>query len=320
MTEELLFKYFRGKASKDEKIAISRWLGESNDNKMKFREASDLYEQFIMTAPAAMLDQDSSSQRGAILQKKSRRIWLAVANIAAVAAVTAGIWLAIDHRYETKMEDSMMTVEIPAGHRMDITLADGTTVKLNSGARMQYPQSFSSSSREVYLDGEAFFDVAHNEKKPFIVNTYTAKIEVLGTSFEVNADERENEFSATLIEGRVKVASKNDPEKEVIIEPSRKVTMANGILAVEEADLSKTALWTDGILDITGTDFGKLIRRMENAYGVRIVIQREEMPSIECVGGKVRISDGIEHALNLLSQLSDFQFINDRQTGTIYIR
>ncbi|MDD7455918.1 MAG: FecR domain-containing protein [Bacteroidales bacterium] len=159
ITEDLLFKYFRGKASRDEKIAISHWLGESKENRMKFREASDLYEQFIMTAPADMLDYDNSSQDGEMPQKKSWRIWRAVADIAAVAAVTAGIWLAIDHRYENKMEDSMVTVEIPTGHRMDIILADGTTVKLNSGARMQYPQSFSSSSREVYLDGEAFFDV-----------------------------------------------------------------------------------------------------------------------------------------------------------------
>lgn len=320
VTEDILFKYFRGKASKDEKNAISRWLGESDDNKVMFREASDLYEEFIMTAPLEALNPGNALPEGRAARRNHRKILYAFTNIAAVVAIAACLWLIIDHRYENRMADSLVTVEIPAGHRMDITLADGTKVKLNSGACFKYPQSFSSSLREVYLDGEAFFDVTHNEKKPFVVNTYNADIKVLGTSFEVVANESEHEFSTTLVEGKVVVECKNAPNEEIALEPSQKVTMENGHLSIEDADLLETALWTDGILDITGTDFGKLMRKMEKAYGVRILIQRAEMPEIECVGGKVRISDGVEHALELLRQLSEFQFTNDRQTGTIYIK
>lgn len=322
ITEDILFKYFRGKASRDEKLAISRWLEESGDNRTMFREAGALYEEFIMTAPASMLEteHDKLSPKPAAIRKRTRRFLYAAANAAALAAIACGLWYAIDSRYENSLAESMVTIEIPAGHRMDITLEDGTIAQLNSGARLSYPKSFSASAREVYLEGEACFDVTRNERKPFIVNTFAAEIEVLGTNFGVCADERENEFSTTLIEGKVKVTSKSDPAKSVTLSPSDKVSMQNGNLLVEETDITESVLWRNGILDITGNDFGKLMRKMENAYGVNIVIQRDAMPQIECLGGKVRISDGIEHALNLLSGLSDFQYVNDRRSGTIYIR
>lgn len=320
ITEDILFKYFRGKASVEEKIAISRWLEESEDNRIMFKDVSRLYEEFIMTAPASMFGQDNMQRTYEGGRRRARRLWYAAANAAAVAAVAICLWFTIDRRYERQLADSMITVEIPAGHRMDITLEDGTVARLNSGARLQYPKRFSSSSREVYLDGEACFDVTRDEKKPFRVNTFAAEIEVLGTNFDVYADKSENEFSTTLIEGKVKVTSRSNPEKSVIIAPDQKVSMDSGNLVVEEVDAGEEILWTDGILDITGDDFRKLIRKMENAYGAKIVIQRTEMPEIECMGGKVRISDGIEHALDLLSRSSGFQYINDRQNGTIYIR
>ncbi len=322
ITEEILFRYFRGKASAEEKKAISGWLEESGDNRTIFREASALYEEFIMTAPASMLDTGygDAPEKNTARRKRTRRFLYAAANAAAVAAIACGLWFAIDSRYENRLAESMVTIEIPAGHRMDITLEDGTVAQLNSGARFSYPKSFSGPVREVYLEGEACFDVTRNERKPFIVNTFAAGIEVLGTNFGVCADESLNEFSTTLIEGKVKVTSKSDPGKSVTLSPSTKVSMYNGNLIVEEADIAESVLWRNGILDITGNDFGRLVRKMENAYGVKIVIQRAAMPEIECLGGKVRISDGIEHALNLLSGLSDFQYVNDRRTGTVYIR
>lgn len=212
----------------------------------------------------------------------------------------------------------MITLEIPAGHRMDITLEDGTVAKLNSGAKLKYPQSFSSSSREVILEGEACFEVTRDERRPFVVSTGAADVEVLGTVFDVYADEEE--FSTTLIEGSVKVTSLNDPGKSVTITPDHKVFMHNGALSVEKVDASESILWVDGILDISGTDFGKIVRKMENAYGVKIIVQRTDMPEIRYVGGKVRISDGIDHAMGLLSSMSGFSYTNDRQNGIIYIK
>ena len=317
VTEDSLYKYFRGKASREEKIAISEWLEKNEENKKLFRQASDLYESFVMTAPLNLFETEASPERGNG-KSRARRILYTLANVAAVAAVAVGIWFSMDKRYDNKLAESMITLEIPAGHRMDITLEDGTVARLNSGAKLKYPQSFSSSSREVILEGEACFEVTRDERRPFVVSTGAADVEVLGTVFDVYADEEE--FSTTLIEGSVKVTSLNDPGKSVTITPDHKVFMHNGALSVEKVDASESILWVDGILDISGTDFGKIVRKMENAYGVKIIVQRTDMPEIRYVGGKVRISDGIDHAMGLLSSMSGFSYTNDRQNGTIYIK
>ena len=317
VTEDSLYKYFRGKASREEKIAISEWLEKNEENKKLFRQASDLYESFVMTAPLNLFETEASPERGNG-KSRARRILYTLANVAAVAAVAVGIWFSMDERYDNKLAESMITLEIPAGHRMDITLEDGTVARLNSGAKLKYPQSFSSSSREVILEGEACFEVTRDERRPFVVSTGAADVEVLGTVFDVYADEEE--FSTTLIEGSVKVTSLNDPGKSVTITPDHKVFMHNGALSVEKVDASESILWVDGILDISGTDFGKIVRKMENAYGVKIIVQRTDMPEIRYVGGKVRISDGIDHAMGLLSSMSGFSYTNDRQNGIIYIK
>ena len=317
VTEDSLYKYFRGKASREEKIAISEWLEKNEENKKLFRQASDLYESFVMTAPLNLFETEASPERGNG-KSRARRILYTLANVAAVAAVAVGIWFSMDKRYDNKLAESMMTLEIPAGHRMDITLEDGTVARLNSGAKLKYPQSFSSSSREVFLEGEACFEVTRDERRPFVVSTGAADVEVLGTVFDVYADEEE--FSTTLIEGSVKVTSLNDPGKSVTITPDHKVFMHNGALSVEKVDASESIMWVDGILDISGTDFGKIVRKMENAYGVKIIVQRTDMPEIRYVGGKVRISDGIDHAMGLLSSMSGFSYTNDRQNGIIYIK
>ena len=317
VTEDSLYKYFRGKASREEKIAISEWLEKNEENKKLFRQASDLYESFVMTAPLNLFETEASPERGNG-KSRARRILYTLANVAAVAAVAVGIWFSMDKRYDNKLAGSMITLEIPAGHRMDITLEDGTVARLNSGAKLKYPQSFSSSSREVILEGEACFEVTRDERRPFVVSTGAADVEVLGTVFDVYADEEE--FSTTLIEGSVKVTSLNDPGKSVTITPDHKVFMHNGALSVEKVDASESILWVDGILDISGTDFGKIVRKIENAYGVKIIVQRTDMPEIRYIGGKVRTSDGIDHAMGLLSSMSGFSYTNDRQNGTIYIK
>lgn len=317
VTEDSLYKYFRGKASREEKIAISEWLEKNEENKKLFRQASDLYESFVMTAPLNLFETEASPERGNG-KSRARRILYTLANVAAVAAVAVGIWFSMDKRYDNKLAGSMITLEIPAGHRMDITLEDGTVARLNSGAKLKYPQSFSSSSREVILEGEACFEVTRDERRPFVVSTGAADVEVLGTVFDVYADEEE--FSTTLIEGSVKVTSLNDPGKSVTITPDHKVFMHNGALSVEKVDASESILWVDGILDISGTDFGKIVRKIENAYGVKIIVQRTDMPEIRYIGGKVRTSDGIDHAMGLLSSMSGFSYTNDRQNGIIYIK
>ena len=141
----------------------------------------------------------------------------------------------------------MNTIIVPAGKSMDYVLADGTLIKLNSGARLQFPMVFANDRREVHLDGEAYFNVAHDDKQPFVVRTFASDIIVLGTEFNVNADEDAGVFSAALIEGSIRLLSRQNPGEQIIMRPNEKVTMEKGKLVLKEYGASNDILWTEGI-------------------------------------------------------------------------
>lgn len=314
-----LFKYFEGKASDELVSKIDAWLGENEENREIYKEASDEYEWLVLNA-----DFDSIKCLEPIyVTRMKKRIKIAVkvlANVAAIAVFFVLATLASQYRVEKDLSSRPVTVTVPDGQRMTLALADGTTVEMNAGAQLTYPALFRGKTRKVLFEGEAIFHVSHKEKHPFIVETFAAEVEVLGTKFGILADSQEKNFSTTLMEGKVKVTGLDNPKETAMLIPGHKLTIENGHMKINEAGVSGDFLWTDGILDISNMSFDRLIRELENAYGVNIIVQRKEMPEIHCTSGKVRISDGIEHALNILKQLSDFEYVKDNKTGDIYIR
>ncbi len=258
----------------------------------------------------------SHSERTGIV----RTIVKAAIGVAAAAAIFfTAAWLS-DYRMQKELSRNLITATALPGQIVSMGLPDGTSVQLNSGATMYYPAMFKGKEREVRLEGEAFFEVAHDSKKPFIVKTFASDIKVLGTKFNVNADRNAGEFSVTLAEGSVQVSSLADSGRIIVMKPDEKVYMADGKLMVKRTKVKDEIRWKDGIIDIDGLDFDELMDKLEMAFGVDIVIDRETLPEFKYTGGRLRVSDGIEYALNVLGNGSDFTWSKDFRTGTIYIR
>ena len=214
------------------------------------------------------------------------------------------------------------SVYVPSGKTMELTLEDGTRLWLNSGTKIEYPAVFGRKSRNVkVLDGEVLFDVTKDEKRPFTVSTFASDIKVLGTKFDVLADEEGGIFKTFLIRGKVSVSSNYDENDRIVLSPDQSVTMIDGRLVVSQmSDPMSEICWTDGLVNLTDLPFDKLMKRFENVYNVKIVIDREEMTEIRYSRGKVRVSDGVDHALEMLSRASDFKWSHDRDTNIITIR
>lgn len=318
---DILFTYFRGEAGDMEKKIIREWYEESEENKKAYWDCHDFYEAYLMQAPKELLEGNPSVSEGYVRRRTLfRNIGIAIANVAAVIAIFFGAVHIIDGRYEDRLANTMTTIEVPAGKSMDYTLPDGTTVKLNSGARFSYPMMFAKDSRKVSLDGEAFFNVAHNAEQPFIVSTFASDITVLGTEFNVNAEEESNTFLTALVEGSVKISGR-DGKANIIMKPNEVVTLVNGHLKkVASRPISDIICWTDGRFDACGMSFDELMRKMETAYGVNIEIELTEYPELKYTSGKFYINDGIDHALRVLQHIVDFRFERDHKTNTIYIR
>mgnify|MGYP002578916528 FL=1 len=321
MTDELLFKYFSNEASAEEVAQIEQWLEEDPARQSEFDSAHYLFNAMILHS-----DELSKMTTPGALEKTSRKSKVrrlvyryAAAAAAVVIAGLSGVFVEREINYN-KMTAQTNVLEVPAGQRMSVTLSDGTQVQLNGNSRIEYPVIFSRKQRNVKLSGEAFFEVKHDERHPFIVETFASKVEVLGTRFNVYADEASEYFSTALVDGKVKVTTNDETAEQVVLAPDEMVKFVNNHLVVTKVDAENLISWTEGYVNLADTDFASLMHRFENVYGVKIVIDRETMPEIGYKSGKIRVSEGVNFALKLLQHECKFTYTENYETNTITIR
>ena len=311
---ELLSRYLNCETTPDEEREVIDWLARNPENQKEFDALDFAFQAAVMAAP--------EGEDAVVLERKKRRtarrilMWsLAAACIALVAFLggqTAG------KRQLDRLADETMSISVPMGQQIDLTLPDGTKVCLNAGARLQYPTLFSLSERNVRLEGEAMFDVAHDPAHPFTVETALCRVEALGTRFSVTTDESRNQFSSSLFNGRVRVTNKALGE-QIILDPGRKVDLQDDHLAISTVQDMDDYLWTDGIISLNNITFEHLMERYERTYGFHVIYMGGTVPEISC-RGKIRISDGIGHAMQVLQDGGTaFSYRIDYSLREIYI-
>ena len=316
MEQELLFRYFRGETSQEEEERILSWVEESPANRAEFRRAHLLFAGLALYAPAPA----SGAAQPGLRRWRVRVVRYAIRAAAAVIVAVGAAYFG-KVAYHHSLAEREMSVCVPAGQRMQVTLADGTRVQLNAGTTLAYPVVFSSKSRRVKLSGEALFEVTHDPSHPFIVETFATDIEVLGTKFNVLADSGSELFSTTLVEGRVRVTSRRDPAESILLQPNDRVVLEHGRLYKEHVSDFDDLCWTEGLIHLRKMPFDELMAIFERAFDVRIEIERETLPQINVMSGEVRISDGVDYALHVVEQVSTgFTYVRDEKTNVITIR
>ena len=262
--------------------------------------------------------------RNVIVSRRTVSLWKRTAQWSAAAAAALLVCAGVSHyladrilEYRTR---DMMAITAPNGQSMSVTLSDGTTVWLNSGAKLEYPSIFSRKTRRVKISGEAMFEVKHDASRPFIVETFACDAEVLGTKFNILADARTADFSAALLEGRLKILNRLGGGESFILSPNEQIDLVDGHLKLNRITDPDDFRWVDGLMNLNTLSFGEVIRKFENYYGVRITIDNpEDMPELK-YHGKIRVSDGVDHALKLLQITNNFSYTRDDETNTIHIK
>ena len=168
------------------------------------------------------------------------------------------------------------TLKVPYGKRFDVVLSDGTHIFLNSGTSLRYPVQFLSGfDRTVFLTGEAYFDVAKDQKHPFIVNADELKIAVLGTKFNVSHYPEDANINTVLVEGSVelntRVSGKGD-KKRTLLEPGFKAEWqkAGNDITIKNVDTEIYTAWVQGKLIFRNTSFRKIRQALERKYNITI--------------------------------------------------
>lgn len=190
-------------------------------------------------------------------------------------------------------------IETPFGGKYQINLPDGSKVWLNSASSLRFPAFFSGKTREVELNGEAFFDVAKNPDMPFKVVTKDQIVEVLGTQFNINSYADEESFKTTLIEGSVKVIYK---DRIILLNPGQQFQPSLKSSKVIEADTEEVTAWKNGYFLFKDEDIQSIMRKISRWYNVEVSYSGE-IPDVG-FGGNISRSKGIDEVLNVL-QLTD---------------
>ncbi len=198
-------------------------------------------------------------------------------------------------------EPILNTIHVPYGKLSKIYLSDGTKVHLNSGSSFVYPSTFSGNKREVFLDGEAFFEVEKMSNKKFIVQTPYKSVEVLGTSFNVNADKELQLFETVLISGKVSI---NGEKKKIDMEPNQ-LYKFSAYLHQEElktVDTYKYTAWIEGRMYFEEEPLSNVIRKLEKVYNIEIVLNDKSLLSHH-ISGDLNLKDSPRETIDVVMQL-----------------
>lgn len=166
------------------------------------------------------------------------------------------------------------TLTNPRGSTViDLVLSDGTHVWLNAGSSLTYPVTFSGNERGVTISGEGYFEVQHDAARPFLVKKGEMQVQVLGTHFNVNAYDDEEELKVTLLEGSVKVKNQSSEAKIKPGQQARVPGAGSSITVSNNADLAEVMAWKNGIFRFNEASIGQVMRQIEKWYDVEVVYQ-----------------------------------------------
>ncbi len=196
--------------------------------------------------------------------------------------------------------NELITKTTPNRRMFRMRLQDGSLVHLNAASKISYPQEFEKSNREVEILGEAYFDVERDEKRPFIIRVKDYSVQVLGTSFNIEAYEDEKDFSVTVESGTVKVISNSDDFEDKILSKNQKLVFSpeTNSIKIKDVKAEDELSWRKGILRFDSTPMSKVEKMLERWYGYDIIIDDDEIYDLKYTGSHE--NEGIKTVLESL--------------------
>jgi ferric-dicitrate binding protein FerR (iron transport regulator) len=277
---DLIIRYFCGEASEQEMTALWNWMDENEENHKIFDDYRKTWEVIEVQSIEKNIDLDlqwneissacfdaHKDKEGKTIQvdfrRRSNKLWL---RIAAVIAAVVFVSATLIYLYW----DGDKKVQVLAENtKLEQVLPDGSQVTLAPGAKLSYPKKFKNETREVNLQGDAYFDVAHNADKPFIIHAgEQIEVKVLGTQFYVNTSTEDGKVQVILISGKVAVYYKSHPETQTILLPGEKAELAPTYSEVKKEvnnDINFLS-WKTGRIDFNNEPLDKVVKMLRTYY------------------------------------------------------
>lgn len=316
----LILDYLNGLADTTQEEELERWLGASEQNRAYFARTIALLE---TTASLGSQKAFSSREAWKRLNRQidpssvRRNLMTEAGKFAAVfvlAFFIAYLFFSQRGQISTKEDHQYVVTEVPYGSKSVVSLPDGSRVWINAGSKMIYSTDFNKNSRDVELEGEAFFDIVTDKSRPFFVKSGEIRVKATGTQFNVRAYPDEEFVETTLVEGEVSIGKATaEDKKEIVLRPNQKLTIykketgsafprgmkkrpsepqsdLHGTTAIRkielESDVSTPVYtsWKDREWVIYREKLGTLARKLERRYDVRIFFSDDSLEDLSYTG------------------------------------
>lgn len=205
------------------------------------------------------------------------------------------------------------TLRIPRGGEYKLVLEDGSRIWLNSASELRYPVHFTKDKRQVWLEGEAYFEIAHNAECPFVVKTAKQDVTVLGTSFDVTAYKDENNVYTTLLNGSVRVDTKG---KQQVLLPGEQAVFDGEGINVKEVNAKLYCSWIEERFVFMSEDFGHVAKKLERWYNVKFVFESDDLRK-KCFSGSIPKYSEMHKILKMLELTTNICF--EMNKGVVHV-
>lgn len=311
---ELIYEALTGNISKDDAQKLADWRLESAENNAFYQEAVVFFE--MMDFGQQLNDNEIEAAYNEFLNKKEVKVVplykriLPHISIAAALVITFFIGQYIADLKNNNVVETVFAVD--KGSKSKTTLPDGTEVWLNSETKLKVSRNFGKKDRRVKLEGEAFFDVAHNKAKPFIVETSALDVKVHGTSFNLSSYPKE-ETRVALFKGSVELLSANG--QSVMMKPDELMSYSaeTGKFILLNETLENEYAWRDSRFIFKNEKFEQIVSRLERVFNVDISVMNRKVLSKKFTGDFVQ-NESLPEMLGIMSKVGGFSFkIKGRQ-------
>jgi len=285
MDKERLHQYALNKITDISEVErIVSWIEDSPENQKEFNNIKNLWSYIDFSNYDAGINSASNHKKKVSTIGVIRLKMFKYAAIIMVSLLVGGA-LTFIAQHDFRGEIAYNEVIVPYGESAEVILPDKTHVWLSSGSNLMYPSVFEKGSRDITLSGEALFEVSHHPEQPFHVITPKLIVEVLGTTFNVEAFERSEYVNVTLIEGNVNI---QDEKGKVLtnLNPNERAlyNIHSKALGVSEINTDFYALWKQGIYSLDDERLGDIAIRLERMHNVKFIFDNEETKEIKFSG------------------------------------
>jgi transmembrane sensor len=325
----LLARYFAGETGEEEKAALEKWLSNSPENRALFGKLKSDWK--IMDTMNKQFNVDNAwnklhgriadhesiagTEKGEMVSIHPRRSWLTWVRIAASLLLITLLGVSVVFISGRFQQVNISTASLEKIRI--VSLPDGTRASLNANSRLSYVKRFNEKIREVTLSGEAFFEVAPDKTRPFVIHAENAGIKVVGTSFNVDTRRKDQSVEVFVSTGIVELYQSDNLTNHVLLQPGDVGTLTpNGINSKKSSNENPIA-WKTGNMDFQDTRLSEAVQILNEIYGVNIVCRDSDLDTTQTNGTYHYPEESLDQILTIICKQNHMKV--EKSDNKIYL-